>query len=137
MLRELCRVFALRHRSHCCEHGDAGLAHRDHMGALADRFEELDQVRDVFVEAEPAVLAIDVAHVVPVGDEDVMLRQHGLHGAAQQLPRYVTPTAVQPASPGGCSASISFLKCSSVPKRRDGGNLLADLDLAIACRDRD
>jgi len=41
-------------------------------------------VLDVVVEAEAAVAEIDVARVVPVGDVDVVLGQHGAHCVTQQ-----------------------------------------------------
>ena len=48
-------IAGLRHHRGGDEHGDAGLAHRHHMGARPDRLQEADQVLDIFVEAEPAV----------------------------------------------------------------------------------
>ena len=55
MLRGCAGLPALRHHRDGHQHRDAGLADREHMGALADHLEELDQVLDIFVEAEPAV----------------------------------------------------------------------------------
>ena len=49
------RIAVLRHHRGGDEDGDAGLAHRDHMGAGPDRLEKVDDVLDVFVEAEPAL----------------------------------------------------------------------------------
>ncbi len=77
-------VAGLRHHRGRDQHRHARLADRDHMGARPDLLQETDQVRDVFVEAEAAFRQRHVANVVPVGDEDVVLRQHGAHGAAQQ-----------------------------------------------------
>jgi hypothetical protein len=47
------RIVVLRHHRGGDEDGDAGLAHRDHMGARPDGLEKVDDVLDVFVEAEP------------------------------------------------------------------------------------
>ncbi len=41
-------------------------------------------MRDVVVEAEPAVRERDVARIVPVGDVDVMLGQERTHRRAQE-----------------------------------------------------
>ena len=54
------------------------------MDALAHHLEELDQVLDIFVEAEAAVPDADVAGIGPVGDVDVMVRQQNAHGIAQK-----------------------------------------------------
>ena len=39
---------------------------------------------DVFVETESAMRRRDVPHIVPIGNVDVVLGQHGTHGAAQK-----------------------------------------------------
>jgi hypothetical protein len=62
----------------------AGLAHRDDMCRRPHHFEEADQVIDVIVEAELSLRLRNVACVVPVGDEHVVLWQHRAHGRAQQ-----------------------------------------------------
>ena len=54
------------------------------MRARPHDLEEADQVADIFVEAEAAVLGRNVARIVPVGDVDVMFGEHGAHGGAQQ-----------------------------------------------------
>ena len=54
------------------------------MGAGAHRFEEPDQVLDIFIEAEAAVPHADVARIGPVGDVHVVLGQQDAHGIAQQ-----------------------------------------------------
>ncbi len=54
------------------------------MGARPDGLEKFHDVLDVFVEAEPALRARDVARIVPVGDEDVVIGEQRLHGGAQQ-----------------------------------------------------
>ena len=77
-------IAGLRHHRGGDEHGDTRLAHRHDVRARPDRLQETDQVRDIVVEAEPAVHERDVAHVVPIGDVDVVLRQHRARGRAQQ-----------------------------------------------------
>ena len=54
------------------------------MRARSDHFEKLDQVLDVIVEAEAPGRNRRIARIVPVGDVDVMLGQHGFDGVAQQ-----------------------------------------------------
>jgi hypothetical protein len=84
MLRGCAGFGFLRHHRSGDEDGDAGLAHRDHMGARPDGLEKIDDVLDVFVEAEPAVRPRDVADIVPVGDVDVVIGEQRAHGRAQQ-----------------------------------------------------
>jgi signal transduction histidine kinase len=60
------------------------VADRDDMGAGAHHLEELDQVLDIFVEAEAAVPDADIAGIGPVGDVDVMVGQQDPHGIAQK-----------------------------------------------------
>src|SRR4029079_14554476 len=50
----------------------------------SDRCEKTDQVRDVVVKTKMAMLERHVACIVPIGNEDVVLRQHRTHGCAQQ-----------------------------------------------------
>jgi len=77
-------MLVLRHQRHGREHLDAGLADREHMGAGTHRLEETEEMVDIFIEAEAPGFRRYVAGVVPVGDEDVMLRQQGLDRVAQQ-----------------------------------------------------
>ncbi len=58
--------------------------HTATMGALADRLQELHQVGDVVVEAEPAGAERHVAGIVPVGDVDVVVGEQRAHRAAQE-----------------------------------------------------
>jgi hypothetical protein len=52
--------------------------------ARTEKLEILDQVLDIFVDAEAAGGNRHVARIVPVGDEHVMLRQQRAHGRAQE-----------------------------------------------------
>jgi hypothetical protein len=54
------------------------------VGAGAHDVEEVDDVLDVLVQAEASVLEPDVARVVPVADEDVVIAQQGANGGAQE-----------------------------------------------------
>ena len=83
------------------------------MGARPDRLEEADEVLDVLVEAEAAVLERHIARVVPVGDVDVVVGQHRAHGAAQQRREMARQRRHQ--EHAWLRVSMSFLKCSSVP----------------------
>ncbi len=112
------------------QHRDAGLADREHMGALADRLDELDQVVDIFVEAEPAGGARDVAHVVPVGDVDVVLGQHGAHGAAQQRGEMARQRRHQ--QNARLLGLDVLLEMQQRAEWRDMRGLLAHLHLAVA-----
>jgi len=84
MLRGCAALPGLRHHRGGNEHRDTRLAHRHDVRARPNRLQETDQVRDIIVEAEPAVYERDIAHVVPIGNIDVVLGQHGAHGAAQE-----------------------------------------------------
>ncbi len=64
--------------------GHRRLADREHVRARADMLEELDQIVDIIVEVEAAGIERDELGVAPVGDEDVVARQHPLDRAAQQ-----------------------------------------------------
>ena len=66
------------------QHLHAGLAHREHVRAGAEMFEEGDDVIDIVGEMKRAFAGGHVAGVVPVGDVDVVILQHGLHGVAEQ-----------------------------------------------------
>ena len=66
------------------EHLHAGLADREHVRAGADASQEMDDVGDIFVEAERAGGERHVAGVVPIGDVDVVVLQQGLDRVAQQ-----------------------------------------------------
>ena len=64
---------------------------RQNVRAGADMFEELDQIIDIVVQIERAFAQRHHLRVPPIGDVDVMPRQHPLHGAAQQrgvVPRH-------------------------------------------------
>jgi hypothetical protein len=54
------------------------------LAAGPQRREEVDQVRGVLVEPEAALGRRHVAHVVPVGDVDVVVDEQGAHRVAQQ-----------------------------------------------------
>ena len=93
------RVDRPRHQSHAARHcGIAGLrhgrgggkrrhcrlAHRDDMRARSHHTQEANDVIDELVEAEAPFAQRHVARVLPVGDVDIVLGQHHLHGVAQQ-----------------------------------------------------
>ena len=82
--RGLRRIAAGSHQRDCRERGDGRLADREHMRVRADLVDEVDHVRDVFVEAEPSGRQRDIARVVPIGDVHVVVGEHRVHGAAQQ-----------------------------------------------------
>ena len=78
------RIVARRHDGGCRQHRHGRLANRHEVRVLADELRELDDVVDVIVEIETADGDRHVARVVPVGDVDIVLGQHGLNRAAQQ-----------------------------------------------------
>ena len=78
------RVSRLRHDGDGGEDLHARLADGDDVRARPDRLEEADDVLDIFVEAEGAVLDADVAAIVPIRDEDVVVGKQRPDGAAQQ-----------------------------------------------------
>ena len=43
-----------------------------------------DQVVDIFLEAEAPLHERDLARILPVGDVDIVVLQHGLHRVAQE-----------------------------------------------------
>ena len=66
------------------EHRDGGLADGDDVGVGPEVPQRLHHVLDVLVEAEPAVLDRDVARVVPVDDEHVVVGQQRADGGPDQ-----------------------------------------------------
>ena len=60
------------------------LAYRHDMRARPDGALELDQMLDIGIETEAPGLGRDVAGVLPVGDVQIVIRQHRPHGLAQQ-----------------------------------------------------
>ena len=72
-----------RHHRHRGKGRDARLADRHHVRARPDGVQESDQVFDVFVQPEAPVGQGHVAGVMPVGDVDVVVGQHGTHRFAQ------------------------------------------------------
>ncbi len=62
----------------------AGLAHRHHVRAGPEVLQHLDQVVDIVLEPEPSLRQRHFARIAPVGDVDVMILQHRLHGVAQE-----------------------------------------------------
>ena len=72
------RVAVLGHERDRGERGDAGLAHREEMRPRPEHLEKADHVIDELVEAEAALAQRHVARIVPVGDVDVVVRQHGV-----------------------------------------------------------
>ena len=76
------RVF--RHDRDRGERRDARLADRHEVRTRPHDAEKVDDVTDIFVQTEPAGGERHLARVVPVGDVDVVVDQHRLHGVAQE-----------------------------------------------------
>ena len=85
---------------------------------------------DVFVEAEPAGGQRHVARVVPIGDVDVVLGQHGAHGAAQQRREMAGQRRHQ--QHARLRGRDVLLEVQQRAERRHLRRLLAHLDLAVA-----
>ncbi len=129
------RIVALRHHRAATSAATQGWHTATHMRARPDLFQEPDQVRRHIRRSRSGRAAVrDVARVVPVGDVDVVLGQHGAHGAAQQRGE-MARTAARPAARAAARCSMSFLKCSSVPNGVTCGGFLGDRHLAVADRD--
>ena len=78
------RIAGLRHHRGGGQRGHRGLAHRDDVAARSHDPQEADDVVDELVQAEAPLGQRHVARVLPVGDVEVVLRQHHLDCAAQQ-----------------------------------------------------
>ena len=122
-------MIALRHHGGSDQRRHAGLTHRDDMRARPDRLQKLDQMGDIIVEAEPAGRHRNVTGIVPVGDIDVMLRQHGAHGPAQERREMARERRHdQDARLGGFDV---LFEAKQRAERGDMGHLLGDLDLRL------
>ena len=88
---------------------------------------------DVVVETERAVAERHVAHVVPVGDVDVVLGEHGAHGGAQQRREMAGQRRDQ--QHARLRHVDVLLEMQERTERRDMGRNLAHLDLAVADHD--
>ncbi len=64
------------HDRHGRKRRDAGLADGDKACAWADYAQKIDDVFDVFIEAETPRDQRNVAGVVPIGDVDIVIGQH-------------------------------------------------------------
>jgi hypothetical protein len=85
--RERQRLAAAGHERHGRQHRHGGLAHADHVAVAVlglQQADELLHVVDVVVEVELAFGHRHQARVLPVGDVDLVVLQHGAHGVAQQ-----------------------------------------------------
>ena len=97
--RRRCRIDRAAHQGHCArrrcvlfgghqsnrrQHDGRRLADRDDMQIGAQMTDKADQQIDILVQAEIAVAQRRHRHVGPVGDIDVMARQHAAYGAAQK-----------------------------------------------------
>ena len=78
------RVVSRLHQRHRRQHRHGGLAHRHHVQVGPERPEHLHDVVDVIIEIEAPGRDRHHAGVGPVGDEDLVVRQESLDGAAQQ-----------------------------------------------------
>ena len=65
-------------------HRHRGLAHRDDMHVAAELVQHLDDVIDIVLEIEAALGQRHHARIGPVGDVDLVGRQEGFDGTAQQ-----------------------------------------------------
>ena len=88
---------------------------------------------DIVVEAEAAVRGRHVARIVPVGDVDVVLGQHGAHGGAQQRREMAGQRRDQ--QHARLRLLDVLLEMQQRAERRDVGGLLGHRDLAVADRD--
>ena len=100
------------------------------MGARPDRVQELDEVPDVVVEAEPAGGETDVAGIVPIGDVDVVLGEHGAHGGAQERREMTRQRRDQ--QHARLRHVDVFLEMQERPERRDVARLLAHRHFAVS-----
>ena len=91
MLRGCAGLPAAAINATAAKHRDRRLAHRDDMGARAQMFEKSDDVVDKIVEIEIAGRERHVARIVPIGQVNIVLGQHGRHRPAQErgeMPRH-------------------------------------------------
>ena len=75
------------HQRHRGQHRHGGLAHAHHMAVAVQALQVADEllhIVDVVVQVELAVFQRHQARVLPVGDVDLVVLQHGAHGVAQQ-----------------------------------------------------
>ena len=100
------------------------------MRAGPDVLQERDQVLDIFVEAEAAILRRNVARIVPIRNVHIMLRQHGAHGVAQQ--RREMPGQGSDQQHARLRGLDILLEMQERAERRDQRRLLAHGDLAVA-----
>ena len=124
------RVAGLRHHRCGGEHGDAGLTHRQDVRSRSHRFQELDQMVGIFVHAEAAGGERHVAGIVPVGDVDVVVGQHGAHGGAQQ--RREMPGQRRHQKDARLRGGDVLLEMQQRAERRRRRGLLAHFHLAVA-----
>jgi hypothetical protein len=103
------------------------------VGARTDRLQKADQVLDIVVKAEPPIQQGHVAHVVPVGDVDVVLGQHGAHRAAQQR-REMARQRRHQQHPRLRGIDV-LAKAQERAERRGQRGVLVHRDLAVADRD--
>ena len=78
------RIAGLRHHRRRGQRRHRRLAHRDDVAARPHHPHESHDVVNELIEPEAALRQWNVPRVLPVGDVDVVLRQHHLHRAAQQ-----------------------------------------------------
>jgi hypothetical protein len=103
------------------------------MGARPDGLEKIDDVLDVFVEAEPALRARDVADIVPVGDVDVVIGEQRAHGGAQQRREMSRQRRHQQYA--GLRGIDGLLEMQQGSERRDARGLFMHRDLLVAHHD--
>ena len=60
------------------------MAHREHMGVRPKEMQKIDEVIDVIIEIELILGGGNHAAVAPIGDVDVVIRQHRLDGAPHE-----------------------------------------------------
>ena len=80
----LSSILALRHQRDGGKHRHRGLAHRHHMGVSTQMLEHRDDIIDIVVEIEAALVQWDLTGIDPIGDIYIGIRQHRQNGAAQK-----------------------------------------------------
>ena len=128
------RVFRLRHDGNGGKDLHARLADGDDVRARPHRLEEADDVLDIFVEAEGAVLEADVAAIVPIRDEDVVVGKQRPDGAAQQRSKMAGQRRDE--EHARFEPLNVFAEAQQRAKRRLQDRLFPHGDLAVPDRDR-
>ena len=130
----LCWIGGLRHYRDRCQHCNAGLTDRENVRGWPDHFQKFDQVISIFVDGEATGGKRNVACVVPVGDEDIVLRQHSAHCRAQQ--RREVPRKRRHQEHARLCGRHVLAEVQQRREQRARYSLFTDLDLAAIYGDR-